>query len=60
METFLISKITEIDAQRVETLADEVTVIPMEKARDLAAFIQKRIEQIVAAHLARQADTANS
>ncbi|MBR9979420.1 MAG: PocR ligand-binding domain-containing protein [Desulfatitalea sp.] len=59
VETFLINKITEIDADRVETLAGEVTAIPMEKARDLADLIQKRIEQIVAAHLARQADTAN-
>jgi ligand-binding sensor protein len=54
VDTFLINKITEIEEERVERLAGEVPSITVQKAQELAAFIEERIGQIVAAFAARR------
>ncbi|MBI5894520.1 MAG: hypothetical protein HZB24_00390 [Desulfobacterales bacterium] len=47
VDSFLVNKITEIDEQRVESLAQGMPALSLEKARKLAQFVQRRIEAIV-------------
>ena len=47
VDSFLVNKITEIDEARVEALAQGIPALTLEKARELAEFVQQRIEAIV-------------
>lgn len=47
VDSFLVNKITEIDEERVESLAQGIPALTMEKAQALAQFIQGRIEAII-------------
>jgi ligand-binding sensor protein len=47
VDSFLVNKITEMDEEQVETLAQDIAALTMEKAQELAQFIQQRIEALV-------------
>jgi ligand-binding sensor protein len=49
VDGFLVNKITDIDEERVESLARGIPALTMEKAQELAQFIQRRIDEIVQA-----------
>lgn len=53
VDTFLVNKVTGLEEDRVEELAGGVPSITMEKAQELAAFIQGRVDRIVGDYLAR-------
>lgn len=50
VETFLVSKTLDMDETKIEELAKSVPVLSEEKAWDVARFIKRRIDDIVAAH----------
>ena len=47
VDSFLVNKITDIDEERVESLAQGIPALTMEQAQALAQFIQQRIEAII-------------
>jgi hypothetical protein len=47
VDSFLVNKITEIDEERVESLAQGIPALTREQAQELAQFIQRRIDAIV-------------
>ncbi len=47
VDSFLVNKITEIDEERVESLSQGIAALSMAQARELAQFIQERIELMV-------------
>ncbi len=49
VDPFLINKTTGMDEAQVVRLAESISAISMQKAQDVAKFIQQRIDQIVAA-----------
>lgn len=60
VDTFLVNKMTGLEEERVERLAEGVPSISMQKAQELADFIQQRIARIVDDYLARtQKGSAN-
>ncbi|MFZ1985696.1 MAG: PocR ligand-binding domain-containing protein [Desulfatitalea sp.] len=52
VDSFLVNKITDIEEDRVEALAQGIPSLTMEKAQELAQFITMRIEGIVKSFLA--------
>jgi ligand-binding sensor protein len=48
IDSFLVHKMTGIEAETVETLATNVPVIPRERAEALSRFVQGRLEAILA------------
>ncbi|MBW1940951.1 MAG: hypothetical protein JRI28_06195, partial [Deltaproteobacteria bacterium] len=47
VESFLISKTTDIDEDEIESLSDDISKITTDKAESLVAYIQKEIDRIV-------------
>jgi ligand-binding sensor protein len=47
VDSFLVNKITDIEEDRVEALAQGIPSLAMEKAQELAQFIKMRIDHIV-------------
>ena len=50
VDTFLINKITEIEEEKAEQLAEGIGTMANEKAEALAQFVQGRIDDILTAH----------
>jgi ligand-binding sensor protein len=50
VDTFLVNKITEIEEERAEKLAESVGAIDAAKAEAVVDFLQERIARIVTAH----------
>lgn len=50
VDTFLINKITDIDEERAEQLAESVGSIDTAKAESVVAFLQERIARIIKAY----------
>jgi ligand-binding sensor protein len=48
IDAFLVNKMTEIDEEKVESLAATVPSIAREKAEELASYIQERLRVILA------------
>jgi ligand-binding sensor protein len=53
VDTFLVNKITDIEEERLDELALEVSAISREQAKELGRFIQQKVEGIVAAYQAQ-------
>jgi ligand-binding sensor protein len=47
VDSFLVNKITDIEEERVESLAQGIPALTMDKAQELGRFIQQRIESLV-------------
>jgi ligand-binding sensor protein len=47
VDSFLVNKITDIEEDRVEALSQDIPSLAMEKAQELAQFINMRIDRIV-------------
>ena len=50
VDSFLINKMTEIDEEKVEQLADGTPAITTAKAEELSKYISEQIEEIISAH----------
>jgi ligand-binding sensor protein len=48
VDTFLINKITDMEEELLESLADGMAAMTMEQVRELGQFIQTEVERIVA------------
>jgi len=53
VDTFLINKVTEMEEERAEQLADGIGSISSDEARDLVDYVRKRIDRILRAHRRR-------
>jgi len=54
IDTFLINKIVGLEEDRIEALSEGIPSLSMQQAEELAAFIQRRIEQIISEFKARR------
>ena len=54
IDAFLINKIVGLDEGKIESLSKGIPILTTQKAEQVSAFIQERIEQIVSDYLARQ------
>lgn len=49
VDSFLVNKITDIDEEKIESLCEDLAVIEINSAEEVAQFIWEKIEEIVAA-----------
>ena len=49
IDTYLVSKVTEMEEAPLKELAVGIPAMSMEKARSISRYIQERVDQIVAA-----------
>ncbi|MDA8138462.1 MAG: PocR ligand-binding domain-containing protein [Desulfobacteraceae bacterium] len=54
VDTFLINKITELEEDKIEKLAQSVPSLTMQSAQELASFIQERLSEIVSRYQIKQ------
>ena len=52
-DSFLINKITDIEEEKIESLAQGIQHLPQSRAEEINAFILQRVEQIVTSYLSK-------
>ncbi len=47
VDTFLVNKVTDIEEEKVERLAQDIEVISMETTGELIVFVEKKLQKII-------------